>query len=621
MFGRGFNAALADSLEALRMGATVEQCLRRYPKHQARLAPLLAIAAQVQRSPRVTARPEARERSWQLVRERAHKLRAGGRRLRLSAPRVSYGWLKPVALAAVVALFLASAGGSVVYASQDALPNSPLYRVKLASEDVRLWFVFDDSQRAQILLGQSDERVEEILQMVRRGEDVPASALGAMQDRNEEVAAIVADRPEDTELRARVLTHAQEQEDLLIALSPQVPEEAHPELTRAVAQLHNTRLGSGGAETVPSLRPEELSGGLLTISGAAEQVEGETWLVGGVEVSIDERTIGGNELATGSTAALVVARSSNGRLQALSLGSAPSVDEPGSAIVSGAVEDVSEDGVSVGGQWIPISDRTLQTLKLKKGARVQITIEDTPEGIVAGSVRPASAATSSNGTTSFSFEGTATGDISRAAGMWDVGGFKFVITPSTTFDARGGAVRDGARVQLDAINNGEELQALRVSVLSSEDAEDTATIIGAFERFDSAEGVWYIGGLPVVPPETGADPPEGALVIVEAERDGADLVATDVTVVEEPQDEGLVQVRGTIGEVDGSRWRLEFGQVRVTSTADVTGGEPQAGVRVIVWGERGTDGNVQARFARVLDDAPIAGVATPAPEGEDASSE
>jgi hypothetical protein len=111
------------------------------------------------------------------------------------------------------------------------------------------------------------------------------------------------------------------------------------------------------------------------------------------------------------------------------------------------------------------------------------------------------------------------------------------------------------------------------------------------------------------------------LVIVEAERDGADLVATHVTVVEEPQDEGLVQVRGTIGEVDGSRWRLEFGQVRVTSTADVTGGEPQAGVRVIVWGERGTDGNVQARFARVLDDAPIAGVATPAPEGEDASSE
>ena len=68
---------------------------------------------------------------------------------------VSLGWLRPLTIAAAVALAVLGAAGGTVYASQDALPDSPLYRVKLATEDARVWFTFDDSSKAELLLDQS----------------------------------------------------------------------------------------------------------------------------------------------------------------------------------------------------------------------------------------------------------------------------------------------------------------------------------------------------------------------------------------------------------------------------------------------------------------------------------
>ena len=71
------------------------------------------------------------------------------------------------------------------------MPDSPLYGLKLASEDARLWFVFDDKREAEILLDQSNERIDEITTMVSRGEPVPEKALSALQDRNDRAAAIL----------------------------------------------------------------------------------------------------------------------------------------------------------------------------------------------------------------------------------------------------------------------------------------------------------------------------------------------------------------------------------------------------------------------------------------------
>ncbi|MDD4874655.1 MAG: DUF5667 domain-containing protein, partial [Dehalococcoidales bacterium] len=56
-------------------------------------------------------------------------------------------------------------GGGVVSASGSSMPDSPLYSVKLASEQARLFFAFSDEGKAELYTRLIDERVLEIVNM------------------------------------------------------------------------------------------------------------------------------------------------------------------------------------------------------------------------------------------------------------------------------------------------------------------------------------------------------------------------------------------------------------------------------------------------------------------------
>jgi hypothetical protein len=608
---RRYESILANCLEAMRGGATAKDCIDRYPQHAARLRPALTLAEKVSQTPMAALRPQAKDQGWQKLEKRLAELQSGKRTPTFTPSAIRSGytsWLKPVAIGTVVVLSVSALGGGTVYASQSAMPSSPLYRIKLAGEDVRLWFITDNSHKAQILLDQSRQRMEEINDTVRAGDTVPENALAAMENRNRRAFEILQNEPGNTELRARVLTQAQEQEQRLLAIWPEVPDDAKEKYTEVVADLHNTQLDGGAGNAVSVLQPEELSGGILTISGQAQQSDGDSWQVGGVEVRIDDRTLGYSQLQTGASATVLAARSSNGRLHALSLGSIQVGSIP-TAAVSGAVEEVTDQGISVAGQWIPFSADTLQTFNVRPGQQVQVTLQNSAAGVVAGAINPTSTG-ATDGTAQLWFEGTIQGDVSRSTARWTVSGFQFDITPSTAFDARAGSVANGARVQIEAVNADGDLQARRVTVINSSATADQANVTGTFDGFDQSQGIWHVSGLPVVPPESGDDPPKGSLIIVDTKRQGDDLVAVNVSVVETPDGPSLVQLEGTISQIDGSRWTLELGQVHVPSIAHVTG-HAAVGVRVIVWGSRGSDGTIEGAYARVLDQAPIASL-TPA---------
>ena len=72
-----FNSALIDCLDRLRHGATIEDCLQRYPKHSQKLYPQLTLAHRVMRTPPATVRPQAQQRAWETVSLRAAQMRAG----------------------------------------------------------------------------------------------------------------------------------------------------------------------------------------------------------------------------------------------------------------------------------------------------------------------------------------------------------------------------------------------------------------------------------------------------------------------------------------------------------------------------------------------------------------
>jgi len=608
---RTFDSILDQCLLSMQHGDSLDACLDRYPSHADRLRPLLALADKVRRTPPNLPRPWQQATAWHRVKQRADELRAPpppGVRVQLPFA----AWLRPVAItAAVLAAFFGVTGGTAL-AAQDSLPDSPLYRVKLATEEVRLLLVFDDTRETEILIDQSNERMDEILTMARQDKPIPGNVLSALRNRNERTASILADHPEEADLLTTFAQQSESQEGRLILLFPDVSPSAYDTYTETVAAVHNARLP--GAEGLVGIQPEELSAGVSHLSGVAQQVGAGLWTVGGVEVRVDQTTIGA--LQPGSTARLVVGKNSRGQLRALTSTAVQTDLPPSDSVVSGQVEQVTEQGIVIGGQFIPINDQTLRSGKLKAGQKVQVKLGKSEAGVVASSVRPAPATATADSPAQLTFEGVIEGDVSRSNDEWKIGGLTFQITPNTDLDARGGAAKDGARVVVEASLEEDELLAHSVTVLASGADKNVAFVIGTYE--ESRNGVWHVSGIELVPPERMEEPQAGTLLALDLRRRGRDLEVQSVTPIEDPDEPGLVRLSGAISKIDGAFWTLDFGTVRVASTADFSGPDPEVGVRALVWGKQNQNAVFEATYARVLDDNPVITTPTPSPDDDEA---
>jgi hypothetical protein len=117
----------------------------------------------------------------------------------------------------IAATLVALAGGSgVVYASGDALPGDALYPVKIASEDVQLFFN-DDEGDVDLLLEFMDERVGEMDRLVARDDIENADiALNAYENQKEQLTSLMTKmQPDDPvagdALQAEVQNQLEEQ--------------------------------------------------------------------------------------------------------------------------------------------------------------------------------------------------------------------------------------------------------------------------------------------------------------------------------------------------------------------------------------------------------------------------
>lgn len=79
----------------------------------------------------------------------------------------AYVW-KPALAAFVVVVFVAVSGGSVVYASQGALPGDALYAVKLASEDVHEHLTISPERKFAVQAEHAAMRLEETQELLLR---------------------------------------------------------------------------------------------------------------------------------------------------------------------------------------------------------------------------------------------------------------------------------------------------------------------------------------------------------------------------------------------------------------------------------------------------------------------
>ncbi len=152
-----------ECLEKLLAGTeTVEQCLGRYPDQAKELEPLLRTAMSVNKAIDVkpTAELKARIRyNLQLKMAEVGKPR-----------RASWFSLQPRwALAAVTMMLVFVIGGSTFIAADSSMPGSPLYPVKLFTENISLKLAGSDAEKAELSLAFADRRVVEMNYMLENG--------------------------------------------------------------------------------------------------------------------------------------------------------------------------------------------------------------------------------------------------------------------------------------------------------------------------------------------------------------------------------------------------------------------------------------------------------------------
>lgn len=157
-----FGNILDDCLGRLIKGETVEQCLKSYPEQAAELEPLLRTAQVAKEAAAIEPRAEFRARARYEFRSALHA-QVSKKQPRFALRR---GWV--VALL-IISLLLVSGGGTALAAS-DSMPDSPLYSVKLVTEQVQLALTPSATGKARLCAAFTDRRVAEIIYMAAKGD-------------------------------------------------------------------------------------------------------------------------------------------------------------------------------------------------------------------------------------------------------------------------------------------------------------------------------------------------------------------------------------------------------------------------------------------------------------------
>lgn len=177
---------LDECLEGLLQGRTVEDCLEDYPHYAEELEPLLRLAVSARKATDIRPRAEFKDRARYQFQAAIRDMETETKPHRGFFPGLRPAW---IALTALVAVIIA--GGGTVYAASGALPDSPLYQIKLATESVRLAFTFSDIGKAELYAEFADERVEEIILMAEAGNaDLAQAATERLDDQLAAMASL-----------------------------------------------------------------------------------------------------------------------------------------------------------------------------------------------------------------------------------------------------------------------------------------------------------------------------------------------------------------------------------------------------------------------------------------------
>ncbi len=188
-----FDNILDECLERLLVnGETIEQCLQSYPEQAANLKPLLQTALATRQAVAIQPSAEFKARARYQFRSALQEV-ASRRR------RPSLGWLPRWATVVTIVLGLLLVSGGTIAAASYSMPDSLLYPVKLATEQVQLALTPSDIGKARLCAKFADRRVAEIIYIANKGDAQQVEAITQRLDERLVMLARLASAPEVTE--------------------------------------------------------------------------------------------------------------------------------------------------------------------------------------------------------------------------------------------------------------------------------------------------------------------------------------------------------------------------------------------------------------------------------------
>ncbi|MFC1859993.1 DUF5667 domain-containing protein [Chloroflexota bacterium] len=254
-----FDSILDECLERLLVsGETIEQCLQSYPEQASDLEPLLQTALAARQAviiqPRVDFKAQARYQFRSALQEWTPQRR-----------RSFFRWFPRWAVVVSIVVAVLLMGGGTVAAAGYSMPDSFLYPVKLATEQVQLTLTPSDVDKAELCAKFADRRVAEIVHMANKGDAQRVETVSQRLDEWLTKLASLASAPEAaeapqmleealprqfaedessqgmpaknnwTKFRTTVTRYSVDHPAVLRAVLEKAPESAKPALRRAIA--------------------------------------------------------------------------------------------------------------------------------------------------------------------------------------------------------------------------------------------------------------------------------------------------------------------------------------------------------------------------------------------------
>lgn len=92
--------------------------------------------------------------------------------------------------------------GGTVYASQDSLPNQPLYAVKTLTEDIQMRFADQPQEKIDLLEEFSNRRIEEVTALNEQGKEIPQNTFTRFEQHTEIMLQLSAELNEESQAQS-----------------------------------------------------------------------------------------------------------------------------------------------------------------------------------------------------------------------------------------------------------------------------------------------------------------------------------------------------------------------------------------------------------------------------------